>query len=113
MMIERAGCCVLRERSWGRDDACAVATDGRGGSAAGVAAVRMVQRADVRRQRVRGCCVGIVDAGPVVKLLRRRYRPYACASAVVASAASKLGSRILHPFRDRFWVSKLCEADGA
>ena len=53
-----ADCCVLHERSGGRDNVLSVAADGRGRSAACVAAVRMVQRADdvwqLRRRRDMG-----------------------------------------------------------
>ena len=53
-----AGCGVLRERCRERDDVFAMVADGRRGSAAGVAAVRIVQRADVLGLRVWGCDVG-------------------------------------------------------
>jgi hypothetical protein len=48
-----ADCGVLRERCRGRDHVFAVMEDEGGASAVGVAAVRLVQRADVRGQRVR------------------------------------------------------------
>ena len=54
--------CVLRERFGERDHVFAVVADGRAGTAMGVVAVRMVQRADAVRQLLWGCGVGGVHA---------------------------------------------------
>ena len=55
---------VLRERCRGRDHVLAVVQDGGGAWAARVAAVRLLQRADVRGQRVWRRHVGVLDAAP-------------------------------------------------
>ena len=63
-----ADCCILCER-WGeRDHVFAVAADGRGGAAAGVGAVRLVQRADAVRQLLRRSGVGGIHADPGFEL---------------------------------------------
>ena len=113
MTISCAGCGVLRERCWERDDVCAVVEAAGGGSAAAVADVRMVQRADVRGQRVWACCMGCVDAVPVGALFRLHSRPYERASAVLSCAAKLLGSRFFDPVRARVHVPQYFEADGA
>jgi len=56
-----ADCGVLRERVGGRGHVLRVAADAGGGSAARVAAVRMVQRADSVRELLRRCDVGSQD----------------------------------------------------
>ena len=66
--LASADCCVLRERCRGRDHVLAVVEDGGGGSAARVAAVRLVQRADVRGQRVWRRHVGVSNAIPFCEL---------------------------------------------
>ena len=62
--IESRSICPSAHIPGAADDVCAVLADGGGGLAAGVRAVRLVQRADVVGQRVWGCGVGGVYAGP-------------------------------------------------
>ena len=64
LVLLRGDCVVLRECSRGRGHVLEVVEDGRGGSAAGVVVVLLIQRADVRRQRVWRRHVGVVDAVP-------------------------------------------------
>ena len=60
----RADCGVLRGRCWGRDHVLALAEDAGGISISRVAAPRLVQRADVSRQRVWCRHVGVLYADP-------------------------------------------------
>ena len=111
--LARADCGVLRERCRGRDHVFAVVEDGGGGSAAGVGAVRLVQRADVRGQRVWRRHVGVLDAIPCCVLHWLHSWPFACSSLFVVCPGQILVRRVLRAVRDRVPVHERGEAAGA
>ena len=95
--LARADCGVLRERCRGRDHVLAVVEDGGGASAARVDAVRLVQRADVRGQRVWRRRVGVFDAGPCCEL---QSQPLARSISVAEFSVPILDCRVLRAVRD-------------
>ena len=73
LAFPRTDCGVLCERCGGRENAFFMVAHDGGGSAARVAAVRMVYRADTVRHLLRCCLVGSSDDETCEFFQRRRY----------------------------------------
>lgn len=98
-------CCsdnrILRKRSCKRRLVLSLVADWRGGTAECLAAVRMVQRADVFWQLLRGCDLGSLDAEPLQRF-HSRIEPISLASSacIVLGTFRPLERRLQDNVRD-------------